>query len=224
MLYLIEDRDYLKIGYAKSIKQRLSNYITENVYAKLIDYKEGDLIDERSLHLLCHDYKYRGEWFINCDEVKNIWKSYDNNKDRKEFNNLTFKEVVLKYHKTGVLTDFETKKYPWLKEAFEILEIKDFSKLRYVQTEIIKLYKTKSDKSLDYKIAVELNDKIELNKFYKLGEVKRILTNIYENLNINQKAKSNDIEKYYITEPKTKKVNGIPVKGLILLTPLFRVS
>lgn len=99
-----------------------------------------------------------------------------------------------------------------------------FSTLKYVQKDIKNLYLQKLDKSLDVKIAMMLKSKITLGQFYKIGCIKDILTNIYENLNINQKAKSNDIEKYYITEPKTKKVNGTPVKGLILLTPLFRIK
>ena len=63
-----------------------------------------------------------------------------------------------------------------------------------------------------------------MGKFYKPGDIKRILTNIYNDLNIVQSVKSNDIEKYYIIEYKTKKVNGIPIKGVIPVTALFRIK
>lgn len=61
MIYLIEDRDYLKIGYTKDIQSRLSGYKTENVYCKLLSYKEGTVKDETILHELCKDYLYIGE-------------------------------------------------------------------------------------------------------------------------------------------------------------------
>ena len=46
MLYLIEDRDYLKIGYTKDIDSRWKNYQLHNCYAKLISTKEGSRMDE----------------------------------------------------------------------------------------------------------------------------------------------------------------------------------
>lgn len=55
MLYLIEDRDYLKIGYAKKVKDRMSNYKLHNCYAKLISSKEGSMINEKELHELCKE-------------------------------------------------------------------------------------------------------------------------------------------------------------------------
>lgn len=61
MLYLIEDRDYLKIGYAGNIQNRMNNYKVENLYVKLIDIKLGTTIDEHNLHKLCETYHYNGE-------------------------------------------------------------------------------------------------------------------------------------------------------------------
>lgn len=139
-------------------------------------------------------------------------------------NIISFKDVIKQIQETNTISELVQKRYPWLEDAINVLGFNTFSTLKYVQKDIKNLYLQKLDKSLDVKIAMMLKSKITLGQFYKIGCIKDILTNIYENLNINQKAKSNDIEKYYITEPKTKKVNGIPVKGLILLTPLFRIK
>ena len=76
MIYLIESNKYLKIGYAKDANQRFKNYHLHNLEAKLLDSKIGNRKDEKALHTLCKDYHYEGEWFINCKEVKNIFKDY----------------------------------------------------------------------------------------------------------------------------------------------------
>lgn len=77
MLYLIEDRDYLKIGYSTDIESRIKSYKTTNVYCKLIDIKDGERWNELELHKLCSEYHYTGEWFKNCPEVLEIWNSYN---------------------------------------------------------------------------------------------------------------------------------------------------
>lgn len=77
MLYLIEDRDYLKIGYTKDINSRWKNYQLHNCYAKLISTKEGSRMDEIKLHDLCKDYSYKGEWYYNCKEVKDIFNAFE---------------------------------------------------------------------------------------------------------------------------------------------------
>lgn len=76
MLYLIESGNFYKIGYAKDIKQRLKAYNTHNPNFNLIDYMEGDVQDEHTLHELCIDYKEKLEWFTKCPEILLIWKTY----------------------------------------------------------------------------------------------------------------------------------------------------
>lgn len=91
MLYLIEDRDYLKIGYTKDINSRWKNYQLHNCYAKLISTKEGSRMDEIKLHDLCKDYSYKGEWYYNCEEVKNIFNTFEEF-TQQEINH--FKQIV----------------------------------------------------------------------------------------------------------------------------------
>lgn len=61
MIYLIKDREYLKIGYTKNIDSRMSNYRTHNPHFELLAYKEGLKQDESKLHKLCSNYKYTTE-------------------------------------------------------------------------------------------------------------------------------------------------------------------
>jgi hypothetical protein len=61
MLYLIEDRDYLKIGYTSNIEERIKSYKITNIYCKLVDIKEGDKYNEYELHKICDKWKVAGE-------------------------------------------------------------------------------------------------------------------------------------------------------------------
>lgn len=76
MLYLIEDRDYLKIGYSANIDSRIKTYKTHNPHAILLSSKDGNRTDEKNLHALCKEYQYDSEWFYNKDEVKKIFEDY----------------------------------------------------------------------------------------------------------------------------------------------------
>lgn len=77
MLYLIEDRDYLKIGYTANVEDRKKAYQLHNCYARFIAVKEGSATDERKLHKQCKQWHYQGEWFYNTPEVKKIFDSFD---------------------------------------------------------------------------------------------------------------------------------------------------
>lgn len=76
MLYLLEDRDYLKIGYSKNVEERLKTHRTSNCYIQLLGTKPGTSKDEKVLHKLCEQYKYSTEWFYNVPEVKEIFWNY----------------------------------------------------------------------------------------------------------------------------------------------------
>lgn len=77
MIYLIEDRDYLKIGYAADVKARMKQYKTHSLYPTLIAQKPGGSEDEKRLHKLCSQWNVENEWFQNCQEVKDIFNSYE---------------------------------------------------------------------------------------------------------------------------------------------------
>lgn len=71
MLYLIQDRDYLKIGYSANVDQRKKAYETTNCYAEIIMVK-----DEKTLHELCKQWHYKNEWFYYNDEIIRIFEQY----------------------------------------------------------------------------------------------------------------------------------------------------
>ena len=58
MLYLLKSGNYLKIGYAKNIEERMKLYTTHNPDFELLDKKEGTLLDEKELHRICKKWKY----------------------------------------------------------------------------------------------------------------------------------------------------------------------
>lgn len=137
MIYLIEDRDYLKIGYTKDIQSRLMTYKTENVYCKLLSYKEGTAKDESILHELCKNYLYTGEWFNNVPAVKKIFEEYISclDKDYKEF-------IYILSKRAYIIEDANKKGY----NSYELhCSLKSFdvtnSKIKEINNFIRSLYK-----------------------------------------------------------------------------------
>lgn len=76
MLYLIRDRDYIKIGYTSNLDQRQKAYETTNCYAEVIMTKDGTRKDESNLHKLCDKWHYKNEWFHYDDEIIKIFEEY----------------------------------------------------------------------------------------------------------------------------------------------------
>ena len=76
MLYLIKDRDYIKIGYTSNLDQRQKAYETTNCYAEVIMTKDGTRKDESNLHKLCDKWHYKNEWFHYNDEIIKIFEEY----------------------------------------------------------------------------------------------------------------------------------------------------
>lgn len=76
MLYLIKDRDYIKIGYTSNLDQRQKAYETTNCYAEVIMTKDGTRKDESNLHKLCDKWHYKNEWFHYDEEIVKIFEEY----------------------------------------------------------------------------------------------------------------------------------------------------
>ena len=76
MLYLIKDRDYIKIGYTSNLDQRQKAYETTNCYAEIIMTKDGTRKDELNLHKLCNRWHYKNEWFHYNEEIIKIFEEY----------------------------------------------------------------------------------------------------------------------------------------------------
>ena len=69
-VYFIGCGDYIKIGYAASIKMRLSSISTSNPYPlKVLAAVAGGIEVERGLHNRFADSLHRGEWFRKTPEL-----------------------------------------------------------------------------------------------------------------------------------------------------------
>lgn len=123
MLYLIEDRDYLKIGYTNNIKDREKTYKLHNCYAKVISLKEGTLECEQDLHELCKEWHYQGEWFHNVPKVKQIFEKYNSFNDSKF---IWLKKIVSERY-VSLLT---IRKLPYLSN-------KDFLRIKNLRKEVL---------------------------------------------------------------------------------------
>lgn len=78
MLYLIKqqgkEESYLKIGYTKDIKERIKAYNTHNANFELIEVIEGEKDIETLAHEILLQFKYKGEWYIENNEIYLIWE------------------------------------------------------------------------------------------------------------------------------------------------------
>ena len=88
MLYLLKSGNYLKIGYAKNIEERMKLYTTHNPDFELLDTAEGTLLDEKELHKVCKRWQHRTEWYDYNEEVIKIFK---------EFTTRNKSEVIFKF-------------------------------------------------------------------------------------------------------------------------------
>ena len=78
MLYLIKqegkEQNYLKIGYTKDINDRLKAYNTHNANFELIESFEGEKDIEAYAHKILTQFKYKGEWYIENNDIYLIWE------------------------------------------------------------------------------------------------------------------------------------------------------
>lgn len=102
MLYLIKDRDYIKIGYTSNLDQRQKAYETTNCYAEVIMTKDGTRKDESNLHKLCDKWHYKNEWFHYDDEIVKIFEEYQPDQEER-FKKLEAEVSTLKIQMQSVI-------------------------------------------------------------------------------------------------------------------------
>lgn len=135
MIYLIEGKDYLKIGFTKDLEKVLTNFHRSNCHNKLIDWIYGTVKDKKELHKLCLQYYYKRGWYHNTLEVKQLFQKY-----KETHFSLNIKENVILYYQyravliKGLWTqddrEFTITKLAIkeLGKQFPIVERKDFKK------------------------------------------------------------------------------------------------
>lgn len=86
MLYLVKSHNIIKIGSTKNLHRRITAYKTSNPDAEFLELAEGYKKEEKELHFKLRKYKYKNtrEWFIDCLEVRKIWKEYRKGKEISE--------------------------------------------------------------------------------------------------------------------------------------------
>ena len=83
MLYLVKSYDIIKIGSTKDLHKRIIAYKTSNPDVEFLELAEGYKKEEKELQLKLKEYRYKNskEWFIDCDEVRKVWKEYRKGKE-----------------------------------------------------------------------------------------------------------------------------------------------
>jgi hypothetical protein len=133
---------------------------------------------------------------------------------------INFKDVVLELEKNPddkELYYAAYKKYDFLEEAINRLDFKGIRQLRFNIGKVKENLLIEEDLNLESKINKGIRSKIKLKAgvFYPSNELKPIIQEVYDLLNIDRNAKATDIEKYFSVEYKTKSIEGKNVKGFI---------
>ena len=101
MLYFIKqegkEQNYLKIGYSKNIDSRINQYNTYNPDFKILGIASGDKEQETLLHDLIKNFKYKTEWFIEDEEVYNVWDNYLKNHPINNLESKYYSDYIYKY-------------------------------------------------------------------------------------------------------------------------------
>lgn len=135
MIYLVEDRDYVKIGFTKNVEARMKNYETDNCYSKLIDSKPGTRKDESTLHELCKKWHYKNEWFYNVPEIRDIWNNYQHSFNELEHMKETTEKIINLIYQNKKIPDLKIlsqwksiqENQHWTQDEWVIKESKDES-------------------------------------------------------------------------------------------------
>lgn len=120
MIYLIKSGKYLKIGFTDNIKQRLTQYKTNNPEYQVLGIKEGSRKDEYILHKKLKDYLLPNntEWMYYDEKIISTYNTYYNE-------NYTSEDII----STSVL------------DTMKELVIKSKSNINIQISSIIKVYK-----------------------------------------------------------------------------------
>lgn len=123
-LYLIKSNNYLKIGIAKNIDNRLKQYKTHNPDFEIICTRDGTYSDEYFLHKILEKYKINDtEWMIYDEKIINIFKNIKLN------------------HKKSVSKDKSKKRKKHVKEIIKKKKVyKETKTIRITKNGVIKTY------------------------------------------------------------------------------------
>lgn len=151
---------------------------------------------------------------INIDDLGNKFEEYIKQ----------LKNVYLSQKQKDVeIAKYILNKYKWLENIINKLGYEDTFK--FIEEEYYNLTNIKrkainlQDTNLDKKVVEQLLTYLEIQVgiFVSATEAKRILKEIYNNLNIKKTAKGSDLEIYFNTKAYTKRLKTKVVKGYVII-------
>lgn len=241
----LKEGTLIKVGYASDIDKRFAQYQSHNPSVELIYtfYKQDGILFEQTLH---DNFKasYKREWYSEEDLPK-ILEWIDNTTQitqktiklsKREKTKLTpldkvrlglkanFAMLCEQYfelkNKNTIANRLEARDIellkPLIKEAYEVLGEDKMKKIGLKANEIEnELITQNALKSADWKI-VKLLD-LRIGEWTSLVDVKEKIRIAYNKLNITKAPKASDLSKWYDIQNKSKRVDGVLLKGLIII-------
>lgn len=198
-----------------------STYITFNQDTDKYEFNEDKVLYELYSYSVINNYSLNiSTYGEKCNNINSTFLTI--NKQNlipadKKMND--FKATVIErkrldkdpYSITGTdkfFIDKSNKKYKFLNDAINMLGYDKIEEMNYVVTSIRRAVIQKSDIAVEYKIQKMLATSIFINNVYTLKSLKNLLTKIYNELKLEKNAKASDIEKYYVVEKTTTRVNN----------------
>lgn len=98
MLYLVKCNNLIKIGFTTNLHKRIQAYRSMNPFIEFLELAEGQKTEESELHSKLQDYRYKlgREWFIDCSEVRTVWKDY---RTGREISNIEIVKATPRKHR-----------------------------------------------------------------------------------------------------------------------------
>jgi len=209
--------------------------ITKHLYQLRVNVNTGEFYkkDVLSENLIKEYYKngmavskYDVFTFKYTTSEKDIVEKFEDCvKELRDKNNSVNKEVEI-LSVCFSLSSFDTeeearinaihKKYPFLKEAIDVLGFEGIEDMKYIITNIKrKLIINNSDLNIDNKVFKLLNSYSKeklVGSVVKLDELKELFKKVYKDLSLNISAKASDIIKYYSASLSNTTIGGKSVK------------
>lgn len=207
-------------------KQLVQTMNEQNTKGYLIEH----LIEERLILLNANNtlklndmigklllFNYRIQQLIYNDGIS-ITTAYKNNnaeptitETQYNIKKPTFKECFISYSETK--NPHMLKLFPIIEGAYNKLGADKVRSLKYIQKDVYNaLLSLNADNHTQKKIALKL-DEVLKRQFYPSKYLKNVLTDAYNDLQINKKAKASDIEQFYDCNLTNKKIDGKTVRG-----------
>lgn len=192
----------------------LINYkIVHGIYASqvnMIDELQQNGLDVTDSGVLNVDNEYKSTPFFikKQNNFKDLFKEYCTIKDNGPKFTLYREDPRLEYI---------SKTNPLVKEAYDKLGRKEVERMHYNQSNIRKALIRNSGLGTDYKIVKMIDRQIPKHKWISAKEVKDTLRSIYADLELDDKPKAKDLEKWYDIKNSTQRIDGISTNCIMII-------